>query len=408
MHHLNQPIPLGFVWGGLRFHQLRTLRGFMSSMCVQEIGKPKLFRHVYGCSLAETMLRQRAAAVVGAVHHLLPTRREQRGSKRRMSATPTHALPSFLRDALEFAGSFAATAVGVFADVTASHLCASASSSSTVTSVDYLAMVEHGMFDGYLITRVAHCASPIEKTANLLEHEFVVIEAKYEGRVRFFSLEKVNRGAGQTSTIEMYEGSRACHVFNQLGVDGPSRQTPRRRLEFVPEAGVPLRRILWHCFKHMDKPFSVHSHNCQDFASELIDLLRLTGQASAAPEPAAAAPTDGDAAGASAAGACPDTEFAFDVGDLRDIDEMSAPQQGSATEAAGAAAGARAAAAAAAAAAVQAVVQAVEEAVEAKEVVVLATEPVAATSATPDSTPEAAEEAGSEDGWEVISGKPIT
>ena len=160
----------------------------------------------------------------------------------------------------------------------------------------------------------------------------------------------------------------------------------------------------------------MHAHNCQDFASELIDLLRLTGQASAAPEPAAAAPTDGDAAGASAAGACPDTEFAFDVGDLRDIDEMSAPQQGSATEAAGAAAGARAAAAAAeaaaaaaAAAAVQAVVQAVEEAVEAKEVVVLATEPVAATGATvPDSTAEAAEEAGSEDGWEVISGKPIT
>ena len=169
----------------------------------------------------------------------------------------------------------------------------------------------------------------------------------------------------------------------------------------------------------------MHAHNCQDFASELIDLLRLTGQASAAPEPAAAAPTDGDAAGASAAGACPDTEFAFDVGDLRDIDEMSAPQQGSATEAAGAAAGARAeaaaeaaaaeaaaaaTAAAAAAAAVQAVVQAVEEAVEAKEVVVLATGPVAATGATvPDSTPEAAEEAGSEeDGWEVISGKPIT
>ena len=53
--------------------------------------------------------------------------------------------------------------------------------------------------------------------------------------------------------------------------------------------------------------------------------------------------------------------------------------------------------------------QAVEEAVEAKAVVVLATEPVAATGATvPDSTPEAAEEAGSEDGWEVISGKPIT
>ena len=69
-----------------------------------------------------------------------------------------------------------------------------------------------------------------------------------------------------------------------------------------------------------------------------------------------------------------------------------------------------AAAAEAVAAAVQAVVQAVEAAVEAKEVVVLATEPVAATGATvPDSTPEAAEEAGSEeDGWEVISGKPIT
>ena len=171
-----------------------------------------------------------------------------------MSATPTHALPSFLRDVLDFAGTFAATAVGICADVTASHLCASASSSSTVMTVDYLAMVEHGMFDGYLITRVAHCASPIEKTANLLEHEFVVIEAKHEERVRFFSLEKVNRGAGQTSTIEMYEGERACHVFNQLGVDGPSRQTPRRRLEFVPEAAVPLRRILWHCYKHMVTP----------------------------------------------------------------------------------------------------------------------------------------------------------
>jgi hypothetical protein len=345
-----------------------------------------------------------------------------------MSATPTHALPSFLRDALDFAGSFAATAVGICADVTASHLCASASSSSTVMTVDYLAMVEHGMFDGYLITRVAHCASPIEKTANLLEHEFVVLEAKHEGRVRFFSLEKVNRGAGQTSTIEMYEGSRACHVFNQLGVDGPSRQTPRRRLEFVPEAAVPLRRILWHCFKHMDKPFSVHAHNCQDFASELIDLLRLTGQASAtAPEPAgallppthtdadaarAAAPTDAGAsgaaptdAGASGTGACPvhGTEFAFDVGDLRDIDEMSAPQQGSATEAAGVTAEARAAearaaearaaeaaaaaeaeaAAAAAAAAGQAVVQAVGEAVAAEELAALARGRVAATGASP-------------------------
>ena len=153
-------------------------------------------------------------------------------------------------------------------------------------TVDYLAMVEHGTFDGYLITRVAHCASPIEKTANLLEHEFVVLEAKHEdGRVRYFSLEKVNRGAGQTSTIEMYEGARVCHVFNRLGEDGPARQTPRRRLEFVPEAGIPLRRILWHCFKHMDKPFSVHAHNCQDFANELVDLLRLTGQASADLEP---------------------------------------------------------------------------------------------------------------------------
>ena len=56
----------------------------------------------------------------------------------------------------------------------------------------------------------------------------------------------------------------------------------------------------------------------------------------------------------------------------------------------------------------QAVVQAVEAAVEAKEVVVLATGPVA-DATVPDSTPEAAEEAGSEeDGWEVISGKPIT
>ena len=304
---------------------------------------------------------------------------------------------SFLQDALEFAGHFAATAVGVCADVAATHLCASASSSSSTQTLDYLAMVEHGVFDGYLITRIAHCASPIQKTGNLLEHEFVVIEAKNEGRVRFFSLEKVNRGAGQTSTIEMHEGSRACHVFNQLGVDGASRQTPRRRLGFEPEAAVPLSTILRHCFKHMDKPFSVHSHNCQDFASELIDLIRLTAQASAVPEPAAAAPTD--AADATASGACPGTEFAFDVGELRG--EMSAPQ-GSATEAAGAVAEA------AAAAVVQAVVQAVEEAVEAKEVVVLATEPAAATGTTdPDSTPEAAEEASTEDGWEVISGKPV-
>ena len=186
----------------------------------------------------------------------------------------------------------------------------------------------------------------------------------------------------------------------------------------------------------------MHAHNCQDFASELIDLLRLTGQASVALEPAAATPTDtagagasaaaGAGASASAAGSCPGTEFEFDVrdlvGDLREIDvdevpapQVPAPQQGSVTEAAGLAAEARAAEAAGAAgaaaaagaaeAAVRAVVQAVEEAVEAKEVVVLATGPVAATGATvPDSTPEAAEEAAGseEDGWEVISGKPIT
>ena len=110
-----------------------------------------------------------------------------------MPATSTNALPSFLRDALGLAGSFASFAVGICADVTASHLCASASSSSTVMTVDYLAMVEHGTFDGYLITRVAHCASPIEKTANLLEHEFVVLEAKHEdGQTRYFSLEKVS------------------------------------------------------------------------------------------------------------------------------------------------------------------------------------------------------------------------
>ena len=77
----------------------------------------------------------------------------------------------------------------------------------------------------------------------------------------------------------------------------------------------------------------------------------------------------------------------------------------------GAAAALSAAAAEAVAAAVQAVVQAVEAAVEAKEGVVLATGPVgrSAGATVPDSTPEAAEEAGSEeDGWEVISGKPMT
>ena len=116
------------------------------------------------------------------------------------SSTRSHSLPTFLRDAMELAGQFAAATAGAFADVAANNLCASASSSSSTRTVDYLAMVEHGVFDGYLITRVAHCASPIQKTGNLLEHEFVVIEAKNEGgRVRFFSLEKVNRGAGQTS-----------------------------------------------------------------------------------------------------------------------------------------------------------------------------------------------------------------
>jgi hypothetical protein len=33
-------------------------------MGVQEIGEPQLLRHVYGSSLTETVLRQRAAAVM--------------------------------------------------------------------------------------------------------------------------------------------------------------------------------------------------------------------------------------------------------------------------------------------------------------------------------------------------------
>ena len=225
-----------------------------------------------------------------------------------------------------------------------------------------------------------------------------------------------------SQTIQMHEGSHACHVFNQLGADGPPRQAPRRRLEFEPGAAVLLSTILRHCFKHMDRPFSVHSHNCQDFASELTDLVRL-------------------AADATAAGSSPSTEFAFDVGDLRG--ETSA-QQGSAVEAAEAVEAEAVAGAVAevvvevvepavqaaevavdpavqtaekaaepvvqaAEEAAEPVVQAAEEAVQAKAEVVLAAEPLAATGTTdPDSTPEAAEEAGSEDGWEVVSGKSTT
>ena len=243
----------------------------------------------------------------------------------------------------------------------------------------------------------------------------------------------------------MHEGSHACHVFNQLGADGPPRQAPRRRLEFEPGAAVLLSTILRHCFKHMDRPFSVHSHNCQDFASELTDLVRLTGQTAAAPsqaaEPCTVAVAPTDAADATAAGSSPSTEFAFDVGDLRG--ETSA-QQGSAVEAAEAVEAEAVAVAVAevvvevvepavqaaevavdpavqtaekaaepvvqaAEEAAEPVVQAAEEAVQAKAEVVLAAEPLAATGTTdPDSTPEAAEEAGSEDGWEVVSGKSTT
>lgn len=141
-------------------------------------------------------------------------------------------------------------------------------------------MVELGHFDGYIITRVAHCASPIEQVGNILEHEFVTIEATLpaSGEQRFFSLEKVNRGSNRRSTIEFHEGPRETDVFHRAGADGPPRQTPRRRLDFVPASPVPLRRILAHAFAHMDKPFSVLGHNCQDFATELIDIIRLAGE----------------------------------------------------------------------------------------------------------------------------------
>ena len=38
-------------------------------MGVQEIGEPQLLRHVYGSSLTETVLRQRAAAVMFVCCH---------------------------------------------------------------------------------------------------------------------------------------------------------------------------------------------------------------------------------------------------------------------------------------------------------------------------------------------------
>ena len=49
------------------------------------------------------------------------------------------------------------------------------------------------------------------------------IEARGEGGTgvrRFFSLEKVNRGQGRTSTIEMHEGPRVGDVFHRAGADG--------------------------------------------------------------------------------------------------------------------------------------------------------------------------------------------
>ena len=191
-----------------------------------------------------------------------------------------------LKGAFDLAGAVAGATVRVCADATANTLCASTSPSlSAFDVVDYAAMVELGHFDGYVITRVTHCASPIEQVGNILEHEFVVLEATLagSGERRFFSLEKVNRGSNRRSTIEMHEGPRETDVFHRAGADGPARQTPRRRLEFVPASPVPLRRILAHAFAHMDKPFSVLSHNCQDFATELVDIIRLAGKHDARP-----------------------------------------------------------------------------------------------------------------------------
>lgn len=295
-----------------------------------------------------------------------------------MAATRIN-VPSLFSEVLEFA----AHAVAVCADTAANKLCASASSSSTVDTVDYLAMVELGAFDGYDITRVAHCASPLPQTGNILEHEFVVIEAKGEERTRFFSLEKVNRGSGNLSTIEMHEGARVSEVFNKAGADGPPRESPRRRLEVVPEAPVPLRRVLQYVFSHMDKPFSVHSHNCQDFASEVVDLIRLAAQTSVvsplATEPPAQAPAAAPAhAVEPAAGtAC---AFAFETGPL-DV------QHAVGEEAAGAAIEAT----------VPAVVGTVREATT--------TDGQRVHEIFPDALHASAEDegAGSEDGWEVIS-----
>jgi len=201
-----------------------------------------------------------------------------------MTAAKQVSLGDLLWAGLDLVGHVAASTVRVCAESAATNLCASTSSFSAYDTADYKGMVELGLFDDFSITRVAHCASPIERVGNILEHEFVVIEARHaSGEVRFYSLEKVNRGQGKTSTIELHDGPRIIDVFHRAGADGPPRNAPRRRLEFAPTAPVPLRRIFSHVFVHMDKPFSVLSHNCQDFATELVDIIRLAGDAQPLP-----------------------------------------------------------------------------------------------------------------------------
>ena len=293
-------------------------------------------------------------------------------------------LPSLLWEALEFAGTVAATTLVVCADVAANKLCASASSSSPHDTVDYLAMVELGAFDGFYISRVAHCASPLPQVGNILEHEFVVIETKGEGRVRYFSLEKVNRGAGNLSTIEMHEGTRISDVFSKSGADGPPRPSPRRRLELVPEVAVPLRRVLQHVFSHMDKPFSVHSHNCQDFAIELVDLIRLVASEPPAGAPVAHEPAADAQAPAAEPAAAAEVAFAFDAGHLPGEHGAAEAAAGEAVEAV-----------------VQAAVEAVVEATDTPRVhEVFPDAVVGAQMAASDAT---AGEAADEDGWEVIT-----
>lgn len=194
-------------------------------------------------------------------------------------------LPNVLFEALGLAAGVAGKTLHYAIESAANHLCASTSSGSVHDTVDYQAMVELGTFDDWLIERVLHCASPCVN-APLLEHEWVVFVATIGARVKYFSVEKVNRGAGNRSTMEMHEGLTLADVMERSGTDGEPRTSPRRLVdEFVPSSPPALRAVMSHILEHMIRPFSVLEHNCHDFACEVCALVRLAGAAPSGPAP---------------------------------------------------------------------------------------------------------------------------